>query len=102
MEDDLHGGGGVVGRGLPRAAVALQAAHEPAVRGQVNLREQRHKQQPPESTDTSPGFASNEITTLGFHSCPREKEVFPYSSAIVPLDLSFLCLYLTFTESKSL
>lgn len=39
MEDDLHGGGSVVGRGLPRAAVALQAAHEPAVRGQVDLRE---------------------------------------------------------------
>lgn len=39
MEDDLHGGGGVVGRGLPRAAIALQATHEPAVRGQVNLRE---------------------------------------------------------------
>ena len=31
MEDDLHGGGSVVGGGLAGAAIALKPAHEPAV-----------------------------------------------------------------------
>lgn len=106
VEDDLHSGGGVVGCGLPRAAVALQATHEPAVRGQIDLRE-------PKAKTTAIWkhwriiricfcIKIDEITTLGFHSHPRQKEVFPYSSAIFPLDLSFPCLYLTFTKSKSL
>lgn len=106
VEDDLHGGGSVVGRGLPRAAVALQAAHEPAVRGQVDLREPK-----PQTAAIWKDWCTigiyfcikiNEITTLGFSSHPREKEVFPYSSAIFPLDLSVPCLDLTFTKSKSL
>lgn len=35
---DLRGGGGVVRRGLPRAAVPLEAPHEAAVSGEVHLR----------------------------------------------------------------
>lgn len=36
---DLGGGGGVVRRGLPSAAVPLEAPHEAAVSGEVHLRD---------------------------------------------------------------
>lgn len=46
---DLGGGGGVVRRGLPSAAVPLQAPHEAAVSGEVHLRDEADpcRQNPP-------------------------------------------------------
>lgn len=40
--DDLGGGGGIVRRGLARAAIPLQAAHEAAVSSEVHLRTRRY------------------------------------------------------------
>lgn len=39
--DDLCGGGGVVRRGLARAAVPLEASHEATVGGEVHLKGKR-------------------------------------------------------------
>lgn len=36
---DLSGGGGIVWRGLPRAAVPLETSHEAAVSGEVHLKD---------------------------------------------------------------
>lgn len=79
VEDDLHGGGGVVGRGVPRAAVALQPAHEPAVRGQVDLREPEAHTAPTEHADAPAAFAplSGFMKSPPFPQPPQKKKASP-------------------------
>lgn len=82
---DLGGGRGVVRRGLPRAAVPLEAPHEAAVSGEVHLRGQ----------SSNPGVTTPlgaQLRDPRFAKCPSQLQL------KVPHCMHFSNMHVSFPE----